>query len=105
MKTVNTKVPSIDSINGVKKIDIIIAKVIRNSYSSQVNFLTLDSGSKQGVQPEMGVINSLGIVGVIENVSPKYSTVLSILNTESPINAKIKKPNTTIFRTSCRIAF
>jgi rod shape-determining protein MreC len=89
----STKVPSIDSINGVKKIDIIIAKVIKNSYSSQVNFLTLDSGSKQGVQPEMGVINSLGIVGVIENVSPKYSTVLSILNTESPINAKIKKSN------------
>ena len=89
----STKVPSIDSINGVKKIDIIIAKVIKNSYSSQVNFLTLDSGSKQGVQPEMGVINSLGIVGVIENVSPKYSTVLIILNTESPINAKIKKSN------------
>jgi rod shape-determining protein MreC len=89
----STKVPSIDSINGVKKIDIIIAKVIKNSYSSQVNFLTLDSGSNQGVQPEMGVINSLGIVGVIENVSPKYSTVLSILNTESPINAKIKKSN------------
>jgi rod shape-determining protein MreC len=89
----STKVPSIDSINGVKKIDIIIAKVIKNSYNSQVNFLTLDSGSKQGVQPEMGVINSLGIVGVIENVSPKYSTVLSILNTESPINAKIKKSN------------
>lgn len=88
-----TKVPNLDSIKGVKKIDIIIAKVIKNSYSNQVNFLTLDSGSNQGVHPEMGVINSLGIVGVIENVSPKYSTVLSILNTESPINAKIKKSN------------
>ena len=88
-----TKIAKFDSIIGVKKIDIVIAKVIKNSYSSQVNFLTLDSGSNQGVQPEMGVINSLGIVGVIENVSPKYSTVLSILNTESPINAKIKKSN------------
>jgi len=76
----STKVPSLDSISGVKKIDIVIAKVIKNSYSSQVNFLTLDSGSKQGVKPEMGVINSLGIVGVIENVSSNYSTVLSILN-------------------------
>jgi rod shape-determining protein MreC len=89
----STKIENLDSIKGVKKIDIIIAKVIKNSYSSQVNFLTLDSGSNQGVQPEMGVINSLGIVGVIENVSPKYSTVLSILNTESPINAKVKKSN------------
>ena len=41
----------------------------------------------------MGVINSLGIVGVVENTSANYATVLSILNTESPINAKIKKSN------------
>ena len=88
-----TKVPNLDSIRGIKKIDIIISKVIKNSYSNQVNFLTLNTGSKQGVEPEMGVINSLGIVGVVENVSPKYCTVLSILNTESPINAKIKKSN------------
>jgi rod shape-determining protein MreC len=89
----STKVPNLDSIKGVKKTDIIISKVIKNSYSNQVNFLTLNSGSKQGVKPEMGVINSLGIVGVIENTSANYSTVLSILNTESPLNAKVKKSN------------
>lgn len=88
-----TKIPLLDSIKGVKKIDLLVAKVIHNSYSSQVNFLTLDSGTKSGIRPEMGVINSLGIVGVVENVSPNYATVLSILNTESPINAKIKKSN------------
>ncbi|WP_298393798.1 rod shape-determining protein MreC [Flavobacterium sp.] len=89
----STKVPNLDSIVGVKKIDIIISKVIKNSYSNQVNFLTLNSGSNQGVKPEMGVINSLGIVGVVENTSANYSTVLSILNTEAPLNAKIKKSN------------
>jgi rod shape-determining protein MreC len=89
----STKVPNLDSIKGIKKTDIIISKVIKNSYSNQVNFLTLNSGSKQGVKPEMGVINSLGIVGVIENTSTNYSTVLSILNTESPLNAKVKKSN------------
>lgn len=87
------KVPLLDTIKGVKKTDLIVAKVIHNSYSAQVNFLTLDSGAKNGIRPEMGVINSLGIVGIVENVSPNYSTVLSILNTESPINAKIKKSN------------
>lgn len=89
----STKVPNLDSIKGVKKIDIIISKVIKNSYSAQVNFLTLNTGFNQGVRPEMGVINSLGIVGVVENTSANYATVLSILNTESPINAKIKKSN------------
>jgi len=86
-----TKMPEIDSIHGVKKIDIIIAKVIKNSYNVHENYLTLNSGSKQGVKQDMGVINSLGIVGVIENTSANYSTVLSILNTTRPLNAKIKK--------------
>jgi rod shape-determining protein MreC len=38
----------------------------------------------------MGVINSLGIVGII---TPNYATVISILNKKSQINAKIKKSN------------
>lgn len=88
-----TKVPTLDSIKGTKKFDLIQSKVIKNTYSSQINYLTLDSGSKQGVEADMGVINSLGIVGVIDNTSTNYSTVLSILNTESPLNAKIKKSN------------
>jgi rod shape-determining protein MreC len=41
----------------------------------------------------MGVINNLGLVGIIENTSPRYSTVISILNVKSRINAKIKKSN------------
>ncbi|MES2747996.1 MAG: rod shape-determining protein MreC [Bacteroidota bacterium] len=86
-----TKLPEVDSIYGVKKIDIIISKVIKNSYNVHENYLTLNSGSKQGIKQDMGVINSLGIVGVIENTSANYSTVLSILNTTRPLNAKIKK--------------
>lgn len=84
-----TKLPEIDSIHGAKR--IIIAKVIKNSYNVHENYLTLNSGSRQGIKQDMGVINSLGIVGVIENTSANYSTVLSILNTNWPINAKIKK--------------
>ena len=41
----------------------------------------------------MGVINSLGIVGIIDQTSPKYATVISLLNVKSQINAKIKKTN------------
>ncbi len=86
-----TKLPEVDSLYGVKKIDIIISKVIKNSYNVHENYLTLNSGSKQGIKQDMGVINSLGIVGVIENTSANYATVLSILNTTRPLNAKIKK--------------
>jgi len=80
-----------DSINGIKKIDLITSKVIKNSYNTHENYLTLNKGSKEGIKQDMGVINSLGIVGIVETTSKNYATVLSILNTVRPINAKIKK--------------
>lgn len=83
----------LDSIKGLHPTDIIVSKVIHNSYNSHENYLTLNSGSLQGVKSDMGVINSLGIVGIIDNTSPRYATVLSLLNIKSQINAKIKKSN------------
>lgn len=86
-------VPKADSISGVKPTDIIVSKVIHNVYSGPENYLTINSGSLQGVKTDMGVINSLGIVGIIDDTSPRYATVLSILNMKSRINAKLKKTN------------
>lgn len=88
-----TSAPKLDSIKGLHLTDIIVSKVIHNSYNSHENYLTLNSGSLQGVKSDMGVINSLGIVGIIDNTSPRYGTVLSLLNIKSQINAKIKKSN------------
>ncbi len=88
-----TKAPLPDSIKGIKPTDIIVSKVIHNSYNRHENYITLNSGTKEGVKEDMGVINSLGIVGVVDNTSPNYSTVVSILNMKSQINAKIKKSN------------
>jgi rod shape-determining protein MreC len=88
-----TKLPLADSVKGVKPADIIVSKVIHNSYNTHENFITLNSGANDGIKPDMGVINSLGIIGVIDNTSPRYSTVVSILNMKSHINAKLKKSN------------
>jgi rod shape-determining protein MreC len=88
-----TQIQKIDSLKGVKPTDIIVSKVIHNSYNVYENYLTLNSGALQGVKPDMGVINSLGIVGIIDNTSAQYATVISILNKKSQINAKIKKSN------------
>jgi len=88
-----TKLPEIDTVKGVKKTDIIVSKVIHNSYSIHENYLTINSGEAAGVKPDMGVINSAGIVGIVDKTSKNYATVISILNINSKINAKIKKSN------------
>jgi rod shape-determining protein MreC len=86
-----TQIKKLDSLKGVKPSNIIVSKVIHNSYNVYENYLTLNSGQLQGVKPDMGVINSLGIVGIVDNTSAHYATVISILNKKSLINAKIKK--------------
>ena len=92
-RTDSLDIDKIDTIPGLKRINVIVSKVIHNTYNSPENYLTLNSGANQGVQVDMGVINDLGIVGIIEKTSPKYATVLSVLNIKSRINAKFKKSN------------
>ena len=66
------------------------AKVIKNSYSKQENFLTLDRGAFEGLKPDMAVISDRGVVGIIEKTSKNFATVISILHTKNPLNGKIK---------------
>lgn len=73
--------------------DVLSARIILNKYNSYNNYLTLNAGKKHGVSQEMGVVNSKGIIGVVENTSENYSTVMSVLNIKSKINAKIKNTN------------
>jgi rod shape-determining protein MreC len=69
------------------------ARVIKNSYANQDNYITINRGKNHGVTQDMGVITSLGILGIVEKSSNNYSAVQSILNTKSIINAKIKNTN------------
>ena len=67
------------------------AKVISNNLSSFKNHLIINKGIKDGLKNEMGIINSTGIVGIINRTSKNYSSVMSILNIETKINAKVKR--------------
>ncbi|WP_269226481.1 rod shape-determining protein MreC [Flavobacterium eburneipallidum] len=89
----SASIPKIDSIKGVRAIDIVVSKVIHNNFNGHENYLTINSGDLDGVQTDMGVINSQGIVGIVDNTSANYATVISILNKKSQINAKLKKSN------------
>lgn len=68
-------------------------QVIKNSYANQRNYITINKGEKDSVKPDMGVITSEGILGIVENVSNENATVQSILNERSNINAKLKNTN------------
>lgn len=69
------------------------ARVINNSTNKQHNYLTLNKGSIHGVEPDMGVISANGVVGIVKDVSNHFSSVISVLNTNLNVSAKIKKNN------------
>ena len=69
------------------------ARVINNSVNRQFNYLTINRGKADGVEPDMGVICPEGLVGVVTSVSEHYATVISVLNREFFPNAKIKRSN------------
>ena len=81
---------NIDTSSIFSKYYFVSAKVINNSFSKTKNKLTINKGKRDSIQLDMGVITSKGIVGIIDNVSNKYATIQSILNTNSQINAKLK---------------
>jgi rod shape-determining protein MreC len=81
---------SIDSLENVA-FQYQNAKVISNNLSSIKNNLVINKGIKHGLKNEMGVISSTGIVGIINRTSKNYSSVMSVLNTETKINAKVKR--------------
>jgi rod shape-determining protein MreC len=66
-------------------------KVVNNSINRRNNYLTLNKGTKQGIQHDMAVITSTGVVGVVKEVSANFCTVMSLLHSKSTISSKIKK--------------
>ena len=69
----------------------ITARVINNTVNKQYNYITLDRGRDNGIEPDMAVINGEGIVGVVRSVSENYAAVLSVLNRDFTVSGKIKK--------------
>ena len=69
--------------------EIFKARVINNSLNLVDNYITLNRGSKDGIRPEMGVVDGNGVVSIVYETSSHYSRVISVLNSKSSISCKI----------------
>ncbi|MDA9067492.1 rod shape-determining protein MreC [Flavobacteriaceae bacterium] len=81
-----------ETIDGVKY-EVFNSKVIKNSYSLNNNYLTINIGNIDSISEDMGVVSNKGIIGITDRVSKNYSRVISVLNTKLNLNAKLKKSN------------
>lgn len=67
----------------------VIAEVVNNSISQLSNYITINKGRKDGIQPDMGVVSEQGVVGIVSNVSDHFSVIISLLNPKSKLSCKV----------------
>ncbi|HEU4472061.1 MAG TPA: rod shape-determining protein MreC [Flavisolibacter sp.] len=82
----------VDTVKGVRRYLWRDAKVVYNTVNSDKNYLQINRGSKFGIRDDMAVLNSDGaVVGYVINVSPNFSSVMSLLHVQSSVSASLKK--------------
>ena len=64
------------------------ARVIKNSWSQQNNYIMINKGSLHGIKPDQAVISPEGIVGVVMSVSKNFATIMPVLHGESRNSVK-----------------
>jgi len=64
------------------------ARVINNSTNKRYNFITIDKGYQDGVNRDMGVISSEGVVGIVKNTSKRFASIISVLHLDFKLSCK-----------------
>lgn len=81
-----------DTLGNYRRYLLRPATVIYNTVNSQKNYIQVNRGSGQGIRDNMAVIGSDGsVIGVVVNVSPNFSQVMSLLHVQQTVSASLKK--------------
>lgn len=83
--------PVITDSTVIKQFDFVSAKVVSNTVNRFTNFLTINKGEDDGIEPGMAVISSLGAIGKVRMVSKHYSVVTSILHVDVQVSVLLKR--------------
>jgi rod shape-determining protein MreC len=71
-----------------QRFSYVSATVVNNSVNRAANYITINKGSKDGIKPDMGVVSTQGVVGIVSNVSEHFSVIISLLNPKSRLSCK-----------------
>lgn len=74
-----------------QRYDYTEARVIKNSWSQQNNYIMINKGRAHGIKPDQAVISPEGIVGVVMSVSKNFATIMPVLHSDSRNSVKVKR--------------
>lgn len=78
----------VDSIYA-QRFDFQVAKVINSTTARSKNYITIDKGRLDGIEPGMGVIGPRGVVGQVMSCSQHFSRIYSILHEEFRVSSEV----------------
>lgn len=73
------------------KADTLAAQVLMHDMTGWFQTLMIDKGSRDGIAPDMAVVNDEGVIGRILDVSDRYCRVLLITDPGSSVDALIQR--------------
>lgn len=76
--------------SALSRYHFIIADVINNSINHTHNYITIEKGRLDGIEPEMGVMDQNGIVGIVNVVGDHTARLISVLNPYLRLSCKVK---------------
>jgi len=82
-----------DSVR-MKQFAFIPAKVVDNTVHRAKNYVTINKGRLDGIEPDMGVISPDGVIGKVKDVSDHFAVITSVLHTNMFVSALVKRSNT-----------
>lgn len=85
------RISAMDSAKTGDDIHYIPAKVVQMTTNRLHNYLTINRGSKDGIQRGQGIRNEEGAVGIVRTVGRNYSVVLPLINTHSNLSCRFAK--------------
>lgn len=85
------QIGSMDSVGTPAELHYTAAKVVQMTTDQLHNYLTINRGSRDGIQRGQGVRNSEGVVGIVRTVGRNYSVVLPIINTHTNLSCRFAK--------------
>lgn len=81
---------SLRTTDSLERFRFILATVVNNSVVNPYNYITVNKGRLDSIQPEMGVMDQNGVVGVVNTVSDHHARIISLLNPNFRLSCKLR---------------
>ncbi len=89
----NERLRELLALSDSSQFDMVAARVVSKDITQERNTLVLDVGSIDGIETDMAVIDSRGIIGKVIFVSLNYSKVMTYLNADFFAPVKVYPSN------------